>query len=272
MQGKGIAKSVVMAEAGEYLKSIKEIPVLSKEEEQELFASLACASAKSTRASIVARLVSGSLHLVVRVAGCFTNSQADFLDFIQEGNLRLLALAEKFDKGFGVRFSTYAVPGLYFAMLRLDRANRRSPVCRERAISLMRCQDGNQPEILALAREVVTIGRARVKYVVELLELIPPTLIRDSHRDIFKRYYGLTGKPRESLNQLGIAYGVTRKATSYACKRIWKFLKRRDPALNAPNFEATLERMSEVEELLHGAPQWTTTLQVVVLFYKNRNL
>lgn len=250
MKSIGKTKREVQLEAKEYLESIEKIPVLTKEEESELFESLASADGDIVRKTIINRIVSGSLHLVVRVARCFINTQVDFLDLVQEGNLRLLALVEKFDKNFNTRFSTYAVPGLYLAMFKLDRVSRRNPSSQSATVELLRSLRDPRPDYLAIAHEMVSLNWARVAYVASLLDRLPESLVNSKHRNIFKRFYRLEGKPRESLNQLAVEYKVTRNATSLACKRIWGLLARYDPKLNSPSFEAELDNISKFEFLL----------------------
>src|SRR5262245_5340047 len=87
-----------------YLRRVRAIPELSREEEQDL--------ARRYRASgdsdAARTLIVGNLSLVVRIALTFRRAIANALDLIQEGNIGLIQAVEKFDPDVGVRFSTYA--------------------------------------------------------------------------------------------------------------------------------------------------------------------
>lgn len=57
-----------------------------------------------------ARVYESNLGLVYMVLERFKNSNYDYEDFFQVGSIGLLKAIDKFDFGFQVRFSTYAVP------------------------------------------------------------------------------------------------------------------------------------------------------------------
>lgn len=89
----------------EYLKSIRNIPLLSEEEERET-AIAAVRGDENARQT----MITSNLRLVVKVAKTYIgrSSNLSFLDLIQEGNLGLMKAIEKFDAEKGFRFSTYA--------------------------------------------------------------------------------------------------------------------------------------------------------------------
>jgi RNA polymerase primary sigma factor len=88
-----------------YLKQIKEIPLLSKEEERKL-AALAQAGNENARQ----KLVSANLRLVIMAARHYTqNTSLSFEDLIQEGNLGLIRATQDFKPELGWRFATYAM-------------------------------------------------------------------------------------------------------------------------------------------------------------------
>jgi RNA polymerase primary sigma factor len=85
------------------MKQIKNIPVLSKEEE-------AACSALSHAGDREAKekLIVSNLKFVVRIAIKYRNMGLPLLDLINEGNLGLIRAVEKFDAGRGVKFISYA--------------------------------------------------------------------------------------------------------------------------------------------------------------------
>lgn len=88
-----------------YLKQIKDIPLLSIEEERKL-AELAQAGNENARK----KLVSANLRLVVMAVKHYSqNTSLSFEDLIQEGNFGLMRATQDFKPELGFRFSTYAM-------------------------------------------------------------------------------------------------------------------------------------------------------------------
>jgi RNA polymerase primary sigma factor len=86
-----------------YFAQIKNIPLLSFEEELEL-ARLIQEGDEGAKS----RLIEANLRLVVKIARPYAVSDMPLMDIIQEGNLGLMRAAEKFSHKKKVRFSTYA--------------------------------------------------------------------------------------------------------------------------------------------------------------------
>lgn len=86
-----------------YLREIGPIPLLSREEERELFE-------KAGRGNEEAKdmIIKANLKLVVKIAKKYARLGLPFMDLVEEGNLGLMRAAEKFDLTKGCKFSTYA--------------------------------------------------------------------------------------------------------------------------------------------------------------------
>ena len=86
-----------------YMKQIKNIPVLSKEEE-----AVCSALAHAGNREAKEKLIVSNLKFVVRIAIKYRSMGLPLLDLINEGNLGLIRAVEKFDAGRGVKFISYA--------------------------------------------------------------------------------------------------------------------------------------------------------------------
>jgi len=86
-----------------YLKEISRHQVLSREEESGLFDRLRGGDECARE-----RIVSCNLRLVVRLAKQFLNKGLSLEDLVQEGNMGLIEVVNRFDHTLGFRFSTYA--------------------------------------------------------------------------------------------------------------------------------------------------------------------
>lgn len=90
-----------------YLNDIGNFPLLSAEEEREL-ARLIKEGTPVEAKLATNKLVESNLKLVVSIAKRYLNSNVQFQDIIQDGNIGLLKAVEKFDYKLGYKFSTYA--------------------------------------------------------------------------------------------------------------------------------------------------------------------
>ncbi|MFQ3620606.1 MAG: RNA polymerase sigma factor RpoD/SigA [Spirochaetales bacterium] len=86
-----------------YFSKIKDFPVLTYEEEQELSYRIIKGDQEACK-----KLIEANLKLVVKIAKAYICSDVPLMDLIQEGNLGLLKAVKKFDYRKHVRFSTYA--------------------------------------------------------------------------------------------------------------------------------------------------------------------
>lgn len=96
-------KAPVKEHIHEYLKEISAIPLLTPEEEKELFERY-----RNGDTSVKNRIIESNFRLVVSVAKHFTNRGVELMDLIQEGNIGLITAIDKFDSTKGFKFSTYA--------------------------------------------------------------------------------------------------------------------------------------------------------------------
>lgn len=87
-----------------YLKEIRNIPVLTRDEEQRLVRDMI----KGSR-DAMDQLIQGNLKYVVSVANKYKGCGLSLLDLINEGNIGLIQAAKRFDPDKGVKFITYAV-------------------------------------------------------------------------------------------------------------------------------------------------------------------
>ena len=96
-----------------YLREIARIPLLTREQEQELGRRIRAGDEQAK-----ARLVEANLRLVVQVARRYANRGLPLPDLIEEGNLGLLRAVEKYEPERSTRFSTYAVWWIRQAIVR----------------------------------------------------------------------------------------------------------------------------------------------------------
>lgn len=88
-----------------YLKQIKDIPLLTAEEEKKLATAYQSGDKQAKE-----RLVSSNLRLVVMAAKHYsTRCSMSFEDLVQEGNIGLIRAVDSYNPTLGWRFSTYAM-------------------------------------------------------------------------------------------------------------------------------------------------------------------
>ena len=88
-----------------YLAELRKTPLLSKEEELELFHRLN----NSDDIDAAKRLVMAHLRFVVHVAKTYKGYGLPLLDIIQEGNVGLMKAVKKFDTSKNVRLLSFAI-------------------------------------------------------------------------------------------------------------------------------------------------------------------
>jgi len=86
-----------------YLKQMAQVPLLTREQEVEIFKRI-----ENGDSNAESEIVEANLRLVVSIAKKYINRGVSFLDLIQEGNMGLMKAVEKFEYRRGYKFSTYA--------------------------------------------------------------------------------------------------------------------------------------------------------------------
>ena len=86
-----------------YLKDIRDLPLLTAEEEKELAGKVKKGNKKARQ-----RMIKSNLRLVINIAKKYSYLGVPMLDLIEEGNLGLMKAVNKYDPDKGYRFSTYA--------------------------------------------------------------------------------------------------------------------------------------------------------------------
>jgi RNA polymerase sigma factor, sigma-70 family len=88
-----------------YLTQLRETPLLSKEQEEELFYRLQ----NSEDMDAARKLVMSHLRFVVHIAKTYKGYGLPLLDIIQEGNVGLMKAVKKFDPNKKVRLLSFAI-------------------------------------------------------------------------------------------------------------------------------------------------------------------
>tara|TARA_B100001248_G_scaffold261404_1_gene252486 strand:- start:954 stop:1814 length:861 start_codon:yes stop_codon:yes gene_type:complete len=110
LTSKAVAKEVALdLESSDalnyYLAQLRETPLLSKEQEEELFYRLQ----NSEDVDAARKLVMSHLRFVVHIAKSYKGYGLPLLDIIQEGNVGLMKAVKKFDPSKKVRLLSFAI-------------------------------------------------------------------------------------------------------------------------------------------------------------------
>ena len=85
-----------------YLRAIKDIPLLTGDQEKSLARKIKRGDAKARR-----KIMQTNLRLVINIAKRYSKLGVPMMDLIEEGNLGLIKAVKKFNPDKGYRFSTY---------------------------------------------------------------------------------------------------------------------------------------------------------------------
>ena len=103
LEEKNIVPAKHEDDVSEYLREIRQYPMLTPEQEYQL--AMLCAKGDM---EAIRTMVNSNLRLVVSIAREYAGRGVPLLDLIQEGSIGLLTAAKKFDYTKQCRFSTYA--------------------------------------------------------------------------------------------------------------------------------------------------------------------
>jgi RNA polymerase primary sigma factor len=213
----------------EYLKALRDTPVLNREHEVELFrrynylkylASVTRAGMKPARVhsdrlekienclseaeTIKKTIIEANLRLVVSIAGKHAAGGANFLELVSKGNFALIKAVEEFDYTKDVRFSKIA--SLNIAKEYAKVSGKSTELTREKAGSL-----ANILPFLKIAKaDSAVIERARHS----LVQVIKNELDQ-REQYIILNHFGLVGtlirKNKKTLQQIGQDLGLTKE-------------------------------------------------------------
>jgi len=88
----------------QYLREVQRHPLLTPDEEH----SLAVKYVSTADVAAAARLVTGNLRLVVKIAYEYRRAYKNIMDLVQEGNIGLMQAVKRYDPYRGVKLSSYA--------------------------------------------------------------------------------------------------------------------------------------------------------------------
>lgn len=151
-----------------YLKEINRIPLLSREEENEL-----AIRAKAGDKEAKDRIVKANLRFVVKIAKKYQNHGLDLTDLINEGNIGLLTAIDRFDVDKGYHFISYAVWWIRQAILKA--------VCEKSRMIRLPLNRANELVQIEKTRKVITGNRSEDEEIAEIADILDmdPDHIRD---------------------------------------------------------------------------------------------
>lgn len=87
-----------------YLEDIRKYPVLSIEEEYEIFKKI-----KNGETNLRNKIIESNQRFVFAIAKRYATTETNLLDIINEGNIGLIKAIDTFDENLGYKFTTYAI-------------------------------------------------------------------------------------------------------------------------------------------------------------------
>lgn len=233
-----------------YFNLIKDIKVLSYEEQQYLFKNINSKNRK--------KLIECNLKLVVFVAKRFFNRSYESLtpmDLIEAGNIGLIEAIEKFDYKKGYRFSTYASHYIKKEIIKeiynADRMIRRPYYYEEKLTK----NKENVDNILSLEEDItnlLTEDSKPLMYFIkddscdiyedisyfELKEIINDILntLTPRQKQVLLLRYGFDNNEFKNLEEVGKLIGISREGTRKALVKAFKKIRDNKDLKNYLNY------------------------------------
>jgi RNA polymerase sigma factor (sigma-70 family) len=214
----------------EYLQTLKDTPVLNREQERRLFRRynylkyLAVTKRAGIKPNLVSSeviqqiedylaeaetirktLIGANLRLVVSIASRHVTSGASFLELVSRGNFALIKAVEEFDYTKGFRFSKRA--SLNIAKEYAKVSGKSTQLSRKRAASLANIQRDLRA---TAAADLAAIEGAR-----RSLTQVIKNELNEREQYVILNHFGLTGSPikreRQTLKQIGEDLHLTKE-------------------------------------------------------------
>lgn len=155
-------------------------------------------------------VVSNNMGLVYSIARMFIGRGCEFDDLVQIGAMGLVKAAQRFDQGFGVCFSTYAVPMISGeirrflrddGIIKISRTVKENAVKGRLAIEKIKKQTGKEPTFKEISEEC-GLSSEDLMYAFEATSGVESMdqLIGDSS---LSKQYGITYE-EETINKISI--------------------------------------------------------------------
>ena len=254
-----------------YFNSIKNISLLTPEEEKELGRRIQKGDQEALE-----KLVKANLRFVISVARKYRYYGVSLLDLINEGNLGLIQAAKKFDPERGIRFISYAVWWIKQAIIKtlaeqgtlikipikikakqskieaakakylqeqkttstmkeleeltgLSEAELRSSEQARLKIESLNVPVGEEKTIEAIdllnIEEETIEDKIILDSVIEQLKKIIASSLNEREKDIIVMRYGLDGKGKRTLQEIGKKYNISKERVRQIENEIKRKLK-----------------------------------------------
>lgn len=235
-----------------YLASLYEMPLLSRQQERQLFRKMNYLKFRAARlrgrldperprerlmerieravdqaVAVKNEIVRANLRLVVSLARRYVGPTQTFFELVSDGNMSLMRAVEKFDYARGFKFSTYASWAIMKNFARTIpaeyRRQERFRTGQDESLPVVADERGNPHEELATAA-------ARKSQIERLLDYLD-----ERERRIIAARYGLgSHEQAQTLHEVGRLVGVTKERIRQIEARAMEKLRRAAAEQNVP--------------------------------------